>query len=82
MKERTLKEVAQAGLVLGFEWIAKIGNGQVCLYAGGGDYYYRYDGGWWDGFRTFSNVDLQILDYPHDPEKSLLKLSEIVEVEA
>lgn len=94
MRKHTLKEVAEAGLLLGFEWIAKNADGKARLYSGGGDhyhhyrfysgrggFYYRHDGGWWDGFRNYLVLPegLELSDYPHAPEDSLLKLSDIGE---
>lgn len=75
MTPRTLKEVAQAGLVLGFEWIARD------KYAGYQFHvidpiYQVID--WTSPGRL--KIDIVITDYPDLPaEKSLLKLSDIVD---
>lgn len=83
MQERTLKQVAQAGLVLGFEWIARDGNGDVYLYTGKP---YNCDGvrgvNIWrtEGYLSRVPRGTKITDYPDiPPEKSLLKLRDIVE---
>lgn len=80
MKQRTLKEVAQAGLVLGFEWIAKDGDGGIFFFDSPNPKFGPLEC-WYNG-GMFSQVrkTIEITDYPHVPEKSLLKLSEIVEV--
>ena len=75
MKPRTLKEVAQAGLVLGFEWIAMDDDGRIDLFEDqpcrDGEHYW-YDGSAWRS--------VQVSDYPDlPPDKSLLKLSDILE---
>lgn len=80
MKQRTLKEVAQAGLVLGFEWIAMDGDWLIYLYSQkpecGNLERFWFNGG------EYSSVFIKITDFPNlPPEKSLLKLSEIVEGE-
>lgn len=84
MKQRTLKEVAEAGLVLGFEWIAMDGCGFVYLFetepikkCNSFDIYWRY----LNEMLSLDLMGIEITDYPHAPEKSLLKLSEIVEAE-
>lgn len=77
MTARTLKEVAQAGLVLGFEWIAKDGTtGAVNVFS----WMPTWDnltGSWLYGG---SRKPLGVTDFPDlPPEKSLLKLRDIVE---
>lgn len=75
---RTLKEVAQAGLVLGFEWIARNGTtGTVNVFS----WMPTWDtltGSWlYGGFYK----SLDVTDYPDiTPEQSLLRLRDIVEV--
>lgn len=85
MTPRTLKEVAQAGLVLGFEWIARDGNSLGCVI----DEVYLYSEepwrgacghGFWYTEGEASHVMVQITDYPDlPPEQSLLRLRDIVE---
>lgn len=73
MKQRTLKEVAQAGLVLGFEWIAMDPNYETYLFRDKP----RFEGWVWE---SVGSVYIEITDFPDlPPEKSLLKLSDIVE---
>lgn len=78
MTPRTLKEVAQAGLVLGFEWIARDDDGGIDLFE---DQPHRDGEPYWHDGASWRSV--QITDYPDlPPEKSLLKLSDIVEDKA
>lgn len=76
MKPRTLKEVAQAGLVLGFEWIA------ISAHKGTPFLFRARPAKWGFGWVDVDNQSLsvEVIDHNHlTPEKSLLKLSEIVE---
>lgn len=78
MTPRTLKEVAQAGLVLGFEWIAMDENESLWVF----NYKPMYDcGDWVEAFTGGSAfAKIYITDYPDlPPERSLLRLRDIVE---
>lgn len=82
MKQRTLKEVAQAGLVLGFEWIAKDGDGEIYFFAKEPTIKIISNGRIFWGIQNqmfILNDGIKITDYPHAPEKWVLKLSDIVE---
>ena len=77
MKPRALKEVAQAGLVLGFEWIARD------KYAG---YHFHVIDpiyqvtDWTSPGKSALCNGIKITDYPDlPPEKSLLRLRDIME---
>lgn len=75
MTPRTLKEVAQAGLVLGFEWIARDEHGTF-LYANPPTLS-SITGNWGGGTGWHNTRLIEITDLP--PEKSLLRLRDIVE---
>ena len=76
MKQRTLKEVAQAGLVLGYKWIAKDVNGLIYLYSKKPKMGMPCT---WHSSGDLSRVIPKIMYYHNEPENSLLKLSDIVE---
>lgn len=80
MKQRTLKEVAQAGLVLGFEWIAKDSDLDVFLFKSEARNYSKINYVWAndDHVLSLDEMGIEVTDYDHEPKDSLLKLSEIV----
>lgn len=83
MKQRTLKQVAEAGLALGFEWIAKDSDMEICLFRSEPKNHSKATYIWSNGDRLLSldDMNIEVTDYDHEPKKSLLKLSDIVEVE-
>ena len=78
MTPRTLKEVAQAGLVLGFEWISK--DKEVIFIRRSMPRWCTEELQWES---KTQRVPVQIADYPDlPPEQSLLRLRDIVEDKA
>lgn len=80
--KQSLKEVAQAGLVLGFVWIAKDSEDVVYLFQGlPSSHSNGRQLSWVSDETVLPLANIEILDYDHLDQASLLRLSEIVEGE-